>query len=258
MREENIRNEENPFYSQVEKRVIYGLLLPAVRLGFMFKVPIKEMGDLLQMAYYHETKRQGLKMREAGDLLDVSMRKVALLSKQLKVNFLELESQHSLPRRIEFMLWANPLSASRLIQAMDEKAQDEILDALELLITKGRVREIKGATVTYEVCSSEARLVDSTWLARLDGLDNVMEVIANTVYGRFFLGEPRAFARTLSLRMRQSGVEQLKLFYKKSFYPLLHQLEEEAKKDEEAVMMDVSLIWAPYSYITNIIKQNGE
>ncbi|MEO1271243.1 MAG: hypothetical protein AAFX99_24390 [Myxococcota bacterium] len=116
---------------ETRTRVIYSVLVPAVRLAFVFRVPLKELGDLLQMAYYHETKRRGLKMRETSEQLGVSMRKVAQLSKRLKRNFLKPESDYGLPRQIEFMLWAEPLSELRIGQALPHEHGEAIVAALE-------------------------------------------------------------------------------------------------------------------------------
>ena len=148
------------------QRVVYALLMPPSRLAQLLRVPLKDLGEWAQMAYFHETRRRGLKMREAAELLDVSMRKVALLSKQLKKGFVDPDETHGLPRRVEFMLWAGPLSEARIAQALELEPSD-VLTALESLQAQGRVEQVQGRTPTWRVVASEFRLVQSEWAARL-------------------------------------------------------------------------------------------
>lgn len=249
--------ESDEVRHQTQTRVIYSLLMPAVRLGLLFGFPLKEMGDLLQMAFYHEAKQQGLKMREISDRLGVSMRKVAQLSKRLKRNFLQPESDYGLPRRIEFMLWAEPLSELRIGQALPAADPDAIEAALEQLLEQGRITRVEGRTVTYAVVRSEARLVERGWLARIDGLNNVMGTVTNTVYARLFDNDPASFARTLSLRVRAQDVPQLQALYHEVIYPSLRTLEEQTQGDDGDVQqMDVSLLWSPVDYVDGALKRD--
>ena len=243
---------------EMNRRVVYSLFLPVVRLAFVFRVPIKELGDWLHMAYYHETKRRGLKMREAAELLSVSMRKVALLSKRLKQNFIQAETDHELPRRIEFILWAGTLSEARLIQALPVEEPEAITAALQRLLEQGRVEEVPGRTVTYQVVRSTYRLVHDNLLARIDGLNNLLASTANAVYARFFRSDPRAFARTVSLRIRKRDEDALMALYRDVIWPKLVELDEAAKGDPEADTVDVSLVWAPYEYLRDEIAEGDE
>lgn len=237
------------------RQVVYSLLMPAMRLCYVFKIPMKDVIDLVQMAYYHETRKNGLKMKEASTLLDVSMRKVAQLSKRLKRNFLEAEQQHELPRRIEFVLWAGPQSERRLCQALDDVPPSAVRGGLEKLIAEGRVRRNQGRTVTYETIRSEYRLVTDQIQARVDGLNNLLNSMANAVYGRFFKKEINSFARTLSLRVRRQDLVRLREFYDEVIWETLRALDEAARLDDEAQAIDVSILWAPYEYIQQILHQ---
>lgn len=232
----------------VRRRVLYSLLLPLARLGFLFGVPLKTLGELLQMAAFHETRRRGLKTDQIAERLDLSPRKVALLSKLLKTNFLRAEQGHTLPRRIEFMLWAEPLSAARIKQVLTDHDAAEIDAALAQLEAQGRVRRVAGRTERFEVVGSRYRLVSPDWLARLDGLDNLMANVGSVVYARFFRGEPYAFARTVSLRVREADLDALRTLYEQTIWPTLVALDEAARDDQTARSMDLSILWAPYEY----------
>ena len=84
---------------ELARQVVYTLLLPAVRLALALGVPVREVADQLEVAYFHETKRQGLKTREAAERMGASLRKVAELSNRLKQRFLGPESEHGFGHR---------------------------------------------------------------------------------------------------------------------------------------------------------------
>ncbi|MEZ4269232.1 MAG: hypothetical protein R3F39_22985 [Myxococcota bacterium] len=239
------------------RRVVFALLGPAVRLAFTLGIPLRELRDSVRLAYFKETRRRGQVMREAAETLDVSMRTLAVLSSELKQQFLDGEDEVGLPRRVEFMLWAAPLSAARLRQVL-RGVEDAAVDrALKQLLAQGRIREIPGRTVRFEVVRSEFRLVDEKgWLARVDALENFMGTVAHAVYARFFREEPRAFARTLSFYVRPESMDRLRELYEKTVWETLRTLDAEAKGHPDAEMIDLSILWAPYDYLATL--EEGE
>jgi len=240
---------------ELGERVIYALLRPAARLALAFGVSIKDVGDWLQMAYFHEARARGLKLRHIADILDVSPRKAALLSKQLKHNFLDVEVEVALPRRVEFLLWAGPLSAARITQALQGDSA-AIERALKKLVADGRVKVEPGATPRYAVVRGEFRLVDEAgWLSRIDGLDTLLGSVANTTFSRFFGGAAQkaaSFARTAGLRVRKADLPTLQKLYQETLWPALVALDEAAKGDDEATSIEVSLVWAPLGALADV------
>ena len=254
-----MKRKEEVDKSELNNRIVYTLLLPVVRLAFVLKTPIKTLGNLLQMAYYHETQRNALKMKDIALLLNVSMRKVALLSKQLKQNFLHTEAEHGLPRRIEFMLWAGPQSFARILQAVNED-KDEVAQAINRLLKQKRIVKVPGPGLTdsYKVVKSEYRLVRDTMLARMDGLQNLLVSVSNAVYARFLKSDDRAFARTVSLRIRKESLNRLNKLYEEEIWKTLLALDEEAEGDTEAEEMDISILWAPCDFIKRANEEESD
>ena len=239
-------------------RLVYALLAPAVRLAYTFRIPSKQLTRWVQLAYYHETRNQGLKMREASDRLDVSMRKVAQLSSQLKRNFLPDEEAHELPRRIEFMLWAGPLSVARIKQTLPDIEDATAIDeAVALLLKQGRIRALGDKTHRYEVVRSEHRLVTDRLAARVDGLSNLTSNLADTVFSRFLRSaDPRSFARTLSLRVPRAALGQLRELYDEVVWETLRRLDAEARDldDEEVERIALSILWSPHELLRGVLQ----
>lgn len=234
---------------ELSRQVVYALLLPAVRLALALGVPLRELGDQLEIAYFHETRRQGLKSRDAAERMGASLRKVAELSARLKQSFLRTELEHELPRRIEFLLWAGPESEARIRQALPDVEPAEIAAALRLLVEQKRAVLVEGRTPRYEALKAERRLVADSLLSKLDALGNLAGNVSHAVYGRFFQGEQRAFARTLNFRIRPEDLQQLQALYQERIWPLLRDLDQAAQQSPDAQAMDLSVLWAPHAYM---------
>lgn len=230
---------------ELARRVVYSLLAPAARVGRAFKLPLSELRDWAELAYFHELRASGRKQREIAEALGVSMRSVANLSSRLKQNFLDPEREVGLPRRIEFMLWAEDLSLARLQQVLSSEDPAAIDAAVASLVAEGRIVEIEGPRPVYSVTRSENRLYSDMWLARVDGLNHLVSTVSAAVFGRFFAGEPRSFARTIGLRVRPEDLPKLRALYEEQIWPALKALDDAAAADGDAEAIDIALCWAP-------------
>lgn len=228
---------------EVLARVLYGLMLPTVRLARLFRVPSKQLGALVEMAHFHEMRGAGMRLAEVGSVLDISLRKAAQLSKQLKYNFLEPEREVGLPRRIEYLLWAQDLSKARMLQLLKVPPQ-EVAAALKTLLQQQRIRNVGSKDEpVYHRESQHSRLVSAEWQGRLDALSNLMGHLCATVYARFFRNDAKAFARTVNFRLRAEDLPELQALYEHC-WKTITELEARAKQDPNALDMDFSLLWA--------------
>ena len=194
------------------ERVMYALLRPAARVALAFGVSKRQLRDRLQMAHFHEARDRGLKLREICDILDVSPRAAALLSKQLKENFLDVEAEVALPRRIEFLLWAEPLSTARIRQVLGDVDNSAIDDALTRLEAEGRVTR-EDAKGRWKVVRGDFRLVDTKgWLSKLDGLDTLLATVADAAGSRVFGAEDQqatVIHECMVQGLREAGLPEL-------------------------------------------------
>ncbi len=248
-----------PLPPEVLNRLVYALLAPAVRLAYTFRIPSKELTRWVQLAYFHEARHQGLKMRETSERLNLSMRKVAQLSSQLKRNFLPDEAAHELPRRIEFMLWAGPLSGARIKQTLPDVDDGAIDEAIDLLCEQGRIRPNPDRAERFEVVTSEHRLVTDMIAARVDGLSNLTSNLANTVFSRFLRsGDTRSFARTLDFRVPRQAIGRLRALYDEVLWEALRRLDTEAQdlKDGDVERISLSILWSPHELLKRVLQSD--
>ena len=142
-------NEGDITAKELEKRVIYSLLKAAVRLSRVFGVPLKELVYWVETAYFRELRATGKTLKETSEALSVSQRTAVRLSKQLRESFFRPEVTHSLPLRIEFMLWARPMGEARIVQVLPDADEAQVREALETLLEL--VRDFRRVTPVDDV-----------------------------------------------------------------------------------------------------------
>ncbi len=246
-------NETNPQDTQqtdtsaeLERRVVYATLVPAVRLGRLFGVRLKEASEWLELAHLKELVDEGLKLKEAADRLQVSVRKVSMLSSRLRENFFVPEREHELPSRVLFALWAEPLSRKRIKQYLSTFDEAEVDAAVDRLERDGKIRLLSGRTPTYETIEAAQRLVRRDMMARVDALDSMLSTITDAIYSRFFSSSPdSSFARALQLRVSPEDLPKLRALYEEQIWPTLSALDEAARDDPDALPLGLALSWAP-------------
>jgi len=231
--------------SNLPTRVVFAALRPAVRLANTFGVSLKDVKRFAELAYYQDAKRRGMKMREMSEALGISMSKVGLLSKQLKEHFLEPELEHGVARQILTLLWAAPLTEIRLAQALPDFDGSAVEHALNDLVTEGRVRRVSGRTDTFELTSGSQRLDNTPWMARIDGLNTLLDSVTQTVESRFERNDTRAFVRNLAFRVRPQDLPRLQEHYEKNLFPLVVELDEAVEQDADSVPIRLSIFWSP-------------
>lgn len=223
-------------------RVLFATLRPAAKLAQAYGVSLKDMRHLLELATYQQARSRGLKMREMSEQMDISMSKVGLLSKQLKEHFVEPEE--GLYRQVIALLWAQPLSLSRLAQAL-EISPDRLETSLETLIQEGRIRRIDGRTDLFELTGSRQSMDIHAWLARVDGLNTLFDNVTRAIRARFDHNDDHAMVRNLAFRLRKQDVQKLNKFYEKQLLPLILELDQAVESEEDSLPMTMTVLWAP-------------
>lgn len=240
---------------ELAERVVYAGLMGVARWASAVDQPLKVAQGLLRTSYFHVLRRRGHGLRDIAERLGISERHAANLSRALKTTFTQPERAHTIPRRVEFVVWGEPLGEARICQALADVAPADVRAALDELLAAGRIVELPGRTPTYEVARTESRLPRDTWLARIDALDHLLAAVGDAVVGRFFRSEPRAFARTVSLRVRPEDLPALQRLYEETVWPALARLDQAAKGDPASIAMNYVVVHAPRDYIETLEEE---
>lgn len=246
---------------ELKERVLYSLLGAATRLAEAFEFPMKSLSKWLEVAYYHEFKDRELSQGDIAEIVGVSRRKIADLAKKLRQNFMRPETEATLPRKIEFILWAGKQPEGRIHQILD--APDEDIDrALEQLVDEQRVIKNPGRTTYYEVPRQTFRLYDKNWVRKIDALDNHLANVVDGIYARFFNNDDRAGARTVTFRVNDEDIDEIEKLYEETIFPKLVELEKRTAdpddRDDGVTEMSLSVNWAPYEYAKRVATQNED
>lgn len=186
--------------------VLYLLCGPAAALGVRLGFSMRALLDVMQLAIYRAIRDEGLSQREASERLGVSIRTIAEMSRATKDAFGAAEDAYELPRRIELLLWAQPLTMIRLVQALRTVEAERVEAAVAKLEAEGRiVGEGPSDRRRYRVTRDLSMFPAGSLLARLDGLKRFMGGVRRTVATRFFDDQTaKAGALNFDFRMRRA------------------------------------------------------
>lgn len=242
---------------ELEQRLVYTLFTPAVSLAMRFKLPLSWMKRSMETAYFQQARSAGLSLREVCELMDISISKSALLSKQLKEGFLADQSAEDsstmmpeldLSARIEYLLWAGPLTLPRLNQILPNERFIDIEDALKALIAIGRVQKKKqGLYPRYELILDERQGQWMRTLARLSWLKRALRPLAQATHTRFLSEQDDehapASASAHQVKIRPEDIKQLRSFFDEELNHMLEELQRQAQDDPRAVTINLSTFW---------------
>ncbi len=216
----------------------------AARAGLKIDAQMSELVELVELAAFQTARRRGLKMREITERFGVGMTKAARLSGDLKAHFLAPEREHGAGRQILSLLRAEPLSLKRLVRELDQDA-DAVAAAVERLVAEGRLRRVKGRTERFAPVRGVHRLPVAPWMARIDGLDTLMDHVFTAIEARFDRQDDQALVRNLAFRASPASLARLQALYEESLVPLIVALDKEAEADPDAVDVKLSVLWSP-------------
>ena len=242
---------------ELHTRLVYAFLQASASLSSVFGLGLKTFERLSHMAAFHVLRKKNFDLNQIAEHLQVSRRKVDLLSRSLKDNFFEQfvgpEDSESLQRRIEFMLWAEPMSVARLKQVLPMVENVDIEDALAMLTDAQRIRLSDGR---YSITTKQRRLVRDTWLAKLGGLNHQLNAVTNSAVGSFIHKDGIAQARTASLRVKRDQVKRLEELYSQHIWPTLVELDAECGDltEDDYLPLTFSVCWAEVSEMNPIKK----
>jgi len=169
-----------------------------------------------------------------------------MLAQELRSDFFDPEIEHGLPRRIEFLLWPEPLSEGRVYQHLRGESKENIKAALSSLEREGRIVSRIGKSTMYEVASSSSSLVNSSLMRRIDAANNMIEGISKSIWGSFFSLKDPGLGRTVKLHVHKDDLNELDDIYRENIFKRLEKLEGRLIPGEQnSQAITVCYAWVP-------------
>jgi hypothetical protein len=194
-------------FFEYKQRVVYSLLRAAARVGLRLGLPLGQMGELMQMAYFQEAReRQDLKLDAIAALFGKSLRTVSSLHHRFRTDFFVPEREVALRRALAAVVDHAPADQARLLLAFPQAEPRVLQAALDDLVREGvLVREgeqYRRNPDAHEFTSQDIQ-------GRIDGLNRQMDILAETVWQRLISGSEQGLARTYVFHASERDWQEL-------------------------------------------------
>lgn len=195
---------------ELQRRLVFSLLRPVVRLCRRFRLPLKTLEDLCRLAYFEEARRRGdVSQAEVARAFGKSLRTIGTLEKQYRGNFLAPEHEIESTRAVEQAFAHGPRTVDEVVGSLDDLSSDEVRRTIVGLAAAGRIVTVEGVPLSYRLDHRFVSLVRGDLNARVDGLNHQLDVIGQAVSARFLSPQRESVARSLSFVATPKGVEAL-------------------------------------------------
>ena len=165
-------------------RVIYSLFRAVARIGMRLSVPLEPMLRLFQMAYFHEARSErGLGLGEVADLFGKSLRTVSSLHNRYRGDFFAPEQELELRRDLAGVVASGPRTESELLGEFSGHKPVELAAAIDDLVRERRV--LRDGDLLRRNPEDHDFFSESDIIARVDGLNRQMDIVAEAVWQRF-------------------------------------------------------------------------
>ena len=169
-------------FLEYKHRVVYSLLRAAVRVGFRLHLPLAQMVDLLEMAFFQEAREtRGLELAQIARLFGRSLRTITTLNQRFRGDFFAPEHDVQLRRDLAAALAARPQTEAELRESFDQP-ESVITAAIEDLV-RGR-RILRDGDQLRRNPEDHDFFDETNLVGRIDGLNRQMDVLADTVWRR--------------------------------------------------------------------------
>lgn len=200
-------SDDHEAVEELSSRLVFSLLQAAVRVATRVHMPLDRITELLRTAYFVEYRRRHPRdLEEVAKKLGVSLRTAGTLNRSLKGDFFTPETRVEPLRLVTGALLGQPRTAEEL----------ETVTGMELAEVKRAVRhleEVGWATTSpegaVELSGSFRSFLADDLMARVDGINHHMAVVADSVWERFVRrNSTTAGARTWAFAARAEDVAE--------------------------------------------------
>ena len=198
-------------WAELQRRIVYTLLRPAMRICRLFRMPLSTVEELVRMAYFEEIRLLGASSQaQTALLMGRSLRTIGTLERQYRSDFLAPEAELETMREVEEAFDEGPLTLDEVKERLPHVEGEGIERIVESLWGMGRLkREPNGADDRFVLDRTFVSLVRDDADAQLDGLRHQLDVIVSAVNTRFFAADRPAVARTLAFVADPAEMETL-------------------------------------------------
>jgi hypothetical protein len=203
---------------EMQLRLVYSFLKPAIRAAARFSLPIRSLVDLVRLAYYeHLSRSSGMSPAEIARIFDQTPRHMRSLAQRLEGDFFTAERSVGLVREVEERVAVATPTDDEVVEALPGWPAEDVRAALRLLLEEKRVERREDGRLEiakrYHLMSTEQfhnridslnHLLDGTWRAVLHRLlfDDKKTALMKTITFSAIPEELEAWVKKLEAQLR--------------------------------------------------------
>ena len=182
---------------EMQIRLVYSLLKPAVRAAARFGVPIRTLSELLRLAYFEHLSRGGMPLAAIAQRFGQTQRHMRSLAQRLQGDFFRAERDVGLTREVEALVAERSPSAAELTRALPAWPAGEIDGAVSQLLAEQRIE--RGADGRLRTARRYVVLSSDEFHHRIDSLNHLLDGTYRAVLHRLVFDDRRtAMMKTIS------------------------------------------------------------
>lgn len=210
-------NNFSEMLREMQLRLVYSFLKPAVRAAARFSLPIRTLVELLRLAYYEQLSRSGMSPAAIARVFDQTPRHMRSLGQRLEGDFFTAERSVGLVREVEELVASATPREDEVVSRLSTWPAEDVRAAVRLLLDDGRVEHRSDGRLAtakrYHLMSTEQfhhridslnHLLDGTWRAVLHRLifDDRQTSLMKTITFSAIPAELEAFVKKLEAQLR--------------------------------------------------------
>src|SRR5687767_13935457 len=213
----DVWNNFSEMLREMQVRLVYSFLKPAIRAAARFSLPIKTLVDLVRLAYFEHLSRAGMSPAEVARIFDQTARHMRSLAQRLEGDFFTAERSVGLVREVEELVAKTTPEDDAIVTRLSSWPAADVHAAIQLLLHEKRIVRRAGGELAiaerYHLMSSDQfhhridslnHLLDGTWRAVLHRLlfDDKKTALMKTLTFSAIPAELEAFVKKLEARLR--------------------------------------------------------
>ncbi len=158
---------------EMQLRLVYSLLKPAVRAAARFGIPIRTIGELVRLAYFEHLSRSGMSVADIARRFGQTPRHMRSLAQRLKEDFFRAERDVGLAREVEALVAERGPSEAELVTALATWDADEVRGAVAELCAEERIE--RDAEGRLHMAKQYVVLRSDEFHHRIDSLNHLLD-----------------------------------------------------------------------------------
>lgn len=208
---------------EMQLRLVYSLVKPAVRAAARFGIPIRTIGELVRLAYFEHLSRTGMSLGDIARRFGQTPRHMRSLAQRLKEDFFRAERDVGLAREVEALVAERGPDEAELVAALATWEADEVRAAVAELVAEQRIE--RGAGGRLHMAKQYVVLRSDEFHHRIDSLNHLMDGTWRAVLHRLVYDDREtAMMKTISFSAVPAELIQF-----------LHKLEGELRRELAAL-----------------------